>query len=244
MPAHLARLCEGELLTAEQEKALFRQMNFLKYRANRLRSHLDPEHPDRPAIEETEDLLRAALQTRDQLIQANMRLVMSIARKFVTPQNSFDDLLSEGTIALMNAVEKFDYERGFRFSTYAYRAISRGIYRTVAGRQKELSELTSFDAQVADALQDTSRSDVVDHVEERRRQLLTQFVNRLDRRERLIVRSRFALGPHRKKRTCRELGQRLGISKERVRQLEQRAIGKIKDMAAEELNVDFTPAKE
>ena len=66
-----------------------------------------------------------------------MRLVISIVKKFVGPQHSFDDMLSDGTMSLMHAVDKFDYDRGFRFSTYAYRAIARNAYRSIMDRHKE-----------------------------------------------------------------------------------------------------------
>ena len=67
-----------------------------------------------------------------------MRLVMSIVKKFVTPQQAFDELLSDGILTLMQAIEKFDFDRGFRFSTYAYRSIARNAYRcvTTPGRRR------------------------------------------------------------------------------------------------------------
>ena len=234
LPAHLARLCETELLAADEERDLFRRMNVLKFWANRLRCRLDPDRPDRTTIKRLTRYLEEAEQIRDHLIKSNMRLVLSIARKFVTPQHSFDELLSEGVMCMMHTVEKFDFDRGFRFSTYAYRSISRSLYRSVRGSRKQMSQLGRFDASVADRVEDTSRPELADRVEQQHRELLTELVNRLDRRERFIIRSRFALGAHRKKRTCRELAERLGISKERVRQLEQRAICKIREKVAEE----------
>ena len=234
LPAHLARLCETELLTAEEERDLFRRMNLLKFWANRLRCRLNPDRLDRTAIKRLTRYLDEAEQIRDHLIKSNMRLVLSIARKFVTPQNSFDELLSEGVMCMMHAVEKFDFDRGFRFSTYAYRSVSRSLYRSVLGSRKQMSQLGRFDASVADRVEDNSRSELADRLEQQHRELLTKMVNRLDRRERFIIRSRFALGAHGKKRTCRELAERLGISKERVRQLEQRALSKIREMVTEE----------
>ena len=66
-----------------------------------------------------ERFLAAAQAIRDHIIKANMRLVISVVKKFVTPQHSFDDMLSDGIYSLMQAVDKFDFDRGFRFSTYA-----------------------------------------------------------------------------------------------------------------------------
>ncbi|MCA9160377.1 MAG: hypothetical protein KDA72_18720, partial [Planctomycetales bacterium] len=101
LPAHLGRLCETQLLTREDESNLFRQMNYHKFLASELRVRLDPTEPDPQSLESIEFLLDQAQQIRDHIIKANLRLVMSIVKKFVTPLNSFDELFSEGTITLM-----------------------------------------------------------------------------------------------------------------------------------------------
>lgn len=234
LPAHLRRICEAELLTHEQEAALFREMNLLKFRANVLRTRLDPEHVDVQAVETIEALLSQAQRIRDHIIQANMRLVMSIVKQFVTPQQSFDDMLSDGIYTLMQTVEKFDYDRGFRFSTYAYRSIARNAYRTVTTASKEEARFTRDAEEWAFEQEDAhSASSMTDQVWSNLRELTASMLDRLDRREQFIVRSRYALGAHRKVRTFQFLADKLGVSKERVRQLEQRAVGKLRTMAAE-----------
>ena len=140
LPGHLARMCETELLTPDAERQLFRRMNYLKFRANSLRCGLSPDWPDANAVVAVERLLAEAETIREHLIRANLRLAISIVKRFVTPQHSFDELLSDGTCALMQAVEKFDFDRGFRFSTYAYRAITCNLYRTITNRRKEKCE--------------------------------------------------------------------------------------------------------
>lgn len=234
MPAHLARLCDGDLLDPDAEQDLFRRMNYLKFRANSIRCRLDPDAPSEDAVAAAECYLNQALAVRDRLIRSNMRLVISIVKKFVSPQYSFDELLSEGSMSLLQAVEKFDFSRGFRFSTYAYRAIARNAFRKVADRQKEGARfLTGTDETIFNAVRDDGTSPMSDHARDRLRQLMSAFVHRLDRRERFIVRSRYALGAHRKTRTFQCLADKLGVSKERVRQLEQRAVAKLRSMAAE-----------
>ena len=234
LPAHLRRMCEADLLTLEQEVALFREMNFLKFRANSLRSRLDPDQVDLQAVASIESLLEKAATIRDHIVKANMRLVMSIVKKFVTPQHSFDDMLSDGIFTLMQAVEKFDYDRGFRFSTYAYRSIARNAYRSVTTAQKEEARLTrDADEWAFEQEDDRSSSSMSDQIWTNLRELTTSMVNQLDRRERFIIRSRYALGPHRNVRTFQCLADKLGVSKERVRQLEQRAVGKLREMAGE-----------
>jgi RNA polymerase primary sigma factor len=231
-------------LSAEEEGQLFRRMNFLKYRADAIRSHLDPERPDAEAVERAESYLAQAHAVRDRIVHANMRLVMSIVKKFVTPQHSFDDLLSDGIFALMQAAEKFDYDRGFRFSTYAYRAIARNAFRKIGDRHKENARFAANSEEaVSDALDERGSSSVYDEAWDRLRGLLSQMMEHLDRRERFIIRSRYALGSHRKVRTFQYLADKLGVSKERARQLEQRAVSKLKSVAAEhELDEIISPA--
>jgi len=233
LPAHLARLCETQILTADEERELFRRMNYLKYRANVLRTRLDPDRPDQDVVREVEQVLSQAMAIRDRVIQANMRLVIAIVKKFVTPKHSFDDLLSDGIVSLMHAVDKFDYDKGFRFSTYAYRAVARNAYRTITDQHRRDSR---FDAAVSGDLVNLPEEDRTSLLGEQRwtrlRDLMQTLMGRLDRREQFILRSRFALGAHRKVRTFQCLADKLGVSKERVRQLEQRAIAKLQAMAA------------
>jgi RNA polymerase primary sigma factor len=209
-------------------------MNYLKYRANALRESVDEDNPNMNALEQIESLLAHARSTRDRIVRANMRLVISIVKKYVTPQYSFDELLSEGILTLMQAVDKFDYDRGFRFSTYAYRSIARHAFRSVTQRQQESSRfVTESDEAVFDENGEAGSSWMDEKTWHRLRGLLSKMLQRLDRRERLIVRARFALGAHRKVSTFQSLADRLGISKERVRQLEQRAMTKLRAMATE-----------
>lgn len=236
LPGHLARLCAASLLTADEERELFRRMNFLKFRANALRSSLDPSEPDGETIAEIDSYIAEAAAIRDRIIQANMRLVIAIVKKFVTPRHSFDDLLSDGTMSLMQAVDKFDYDRGFRFSTYAYRAIARNAYRAIMD-QRKASRRFMADTEVLteEAIDEGSSASMDEHTWSRLRNLLSGMMHQLDRRERFILRGRYALGSHRRVRTFQCLADKLGVSKERVRQLEQRALAKLQALAA---NVD------
>ncbi|MBM4000956.1 MAG: sigma-70 family RNA polymerase sigma factor [Planctomycetes bacterium] len=231
LPKHLMRLCESPLLTQADEHTLFREMNYLKFRVNAMRTQIDPAAPSGELLDQADAWLARAKAVRDRIVLANMRLAMSIVKRFATPTCSFDELLSAGVVALMQAVEKFDYARGFRFSTYAYRAVSRSAYRTVMHRREETRRLSTGD--VADPADEegcrasTRRDGMLDEL----RASLARFVSRLDRRERFIIRSRYALGSHRRARTFQFLSEKLGVSKERARQLEQRAVKKLQQMA-------------
>jgi RNA polymerase primary sigma factor len=233
LPAHLARLCEVDLLTAEEERAMFRSMNYLKFRAHTLINELDADQPDEDAVREAERALQAAQQVRDELIQANMRLAISVVKKFVSPQRSFDDMLSDGIFSLMQAVDKFDYDRGFRFSTYAYRAIARNAYRKMQDGQKEAVRLVNSEDEVYEIEDQGSTSSLDERTWELLRGTLSGLMDRLDRREQFILRGRYALGSHRKVKTFQSLADKLGLSKERVRQLEQRAVAKLRRWSTE-----------
>ena len=233
LPPHLARLCNVDLLTAEDERDLFSRMNYLKFRAGTLRAKLNRNRPGAARVAEIEALLSDAEAIRDHLIRANMRLVISIVKKFVSPQFSFDDLLSDGMMTLMNAVEKFDFERGYRFSTYAYRSIARNAYRRIMDRKKEQSRYTAVPEESVESAEDEGGTASMDEgTWELLRGLLSQFMSSLDEREQLIVSARYALGEHRQVQTFQSIADQLGVSKERIRQLEHRAVGKLQAMAA------------
>lgn len=236
LPAHLAGLCEDKLLTPDQERALFQRMNFLKFCAGRIidncRTDSGDLRLDQWDLERTRGLLRAAAWHRDVIVKANVRLVISIVKKFVNTQCGFDDLLSDGIMALIRSVDKFDYQLGFRFSTYATQVVRRNSYRFVMDRQDERLKITnSISEPGLDIAEDDSDSTMSEVRWQTLRGHLGRLLDRLEKREKLIVRARFSLGSHRKVQTLQRLADKLGISKERVRQLEKRAMEKLQAMA-------------
>jgi RNA polymerase sigma factor (sigma-70 family) len=234
-PAHLAVVqrshdcVERMCFLLKRKKKLFRSFNFLKYKANQYRSQLDPDWVTEDQLELIEQLLHRAQLVRDEILRRNMRLVASIVKKCTTTGVSFDELFSDGCLTMLKAIDKFDYSRGFRFSTYAYHAISNFAYRKIANRKKERAKYKQLPPEqsmeetgaVKNPLMGTETWDELS-------ELLNQSIDTLDEREQLIVKSRFALGKHRKTLTFQKLADQLGISKERVRQLEQRAVAKLK----------------
>jgi RNA polymerase primary sigma factor len=237
LPAELRSLCAAPLLPHQLESTLFGEMNYLKYRANAQRALLDRDNLDAQIADEILSLLDRSQAIRDHIIRANTRLVISIVKKFFTPQHSFDDLLSDGLFTLMHAVERFDYARGFRFSTYAYRCIVRNAHKvSTTSRQLEASFTPDVEAW-ASKNDGHSSSAIADRGWAKLRALAVSMLSQLDRREQFIIRSRYAICAHRRVRTFQCLADKLGISKERVRQLEQRGVTKLRSMAAE-LKID------
>jgi RNA polymerase primary sigma factor len=232
LPPHLARLCETKLLKPVEEHDLFQRMNYLRYRASQMLSNLSPESATSWDILRIHSLLKAADWHRDCVVKANMRLVISIVKKFVNTNNNFDDLLSDGIVALMRAVDKFDYDRGFRFSTYATQVVRRNAYRMVVQKQRERAKIVGNLQENGVDISDEDRAPTMDeHRWHDLRTRLAMLLDNLDRREKLIIRARFSLGGHRSVQTLQRLADKLGVSKERVRQLEKRALDKLRGMA-------------
>lgn len=232
LPAHLARMCATPLLDHTDERELFRWMNYYKFRANALRSRLD-RYPE--LAEEVEECIARGERLRNYIIQANTRLVLSIARKFADARNGFDDLLSQGVASLMHAVEKFDFDRGYRFSTYATCAVRRDLYRLVMGRKKDLQRFATGTAEHLDACSDI-RAPIDPNAEADWKTLsrgVGEILGELDEREEFIVKRRYGLEGSGKKVSYSTLGRELGISKERVRQLANRAMEKLREAATD-----------
>lgn len=229
-----ARLCETPVLAAKEERAVFRRMNLLRYRANVLRGSLDLENPDEGKLYRFDDLLRRAALLQDHIVKANLRLVISVVKKFVDPKHSFDDLLSEGIVAILRAVEKFDYDRGFRFSTYATRAIQRQVFRVKEKETKRQREFVSNSDESLGQSQGHGGDEAErEYAVRTMHQSLGKMLNRLDDRERLLVRGRFGLDSSGVKMTFASLAERLAVSKERARQIFERATGKLRTMAGD-----------
>ncbi len=230
LPANLARLCEAKLLTPDEEKSVFNRMNYLRFKADSLKTKL--ETADAWTMRRIECLLKAADWYRDWIVKSNMRLVISIVKKFVNPQNGFDDLLSDGIVALLRAVDKFDVGLGFRFSTYATQVVRRNTYRSVMEKQKDRQRnLGSIHDNGLDISDEQKESSMSEHRWHELRSRLTLMLDHLDRREKFIIRARFSLGGHRRIQTLQRLADKLGVSKERIRQLEKRALDKLRGMS-------------
>lgn len=239
LPAHYARMVQVPLLSADEESVIFERMNYCKFRAERIRSRLRPDMVSESEIAEFDDMIERSERLRNYLLQANTRLVMSIARKFADARNPFDDLLSQGITSLMQAAEKFDFDRGYRFSTYATCAIRRDLSRTVVTTGKRRRRFASGTTELLDDVvqapdvQQSPQTQVASY--ERLRSVVGKIMECLDDRERAILSARFGFdlndGP--KKTSYSQLGTSLGISKERVRQLANRALDKLRDLAPE-----------
>ncbi|NLY02459.1 MAG: sigma-70 family RNA polymerase sigma factor [Rhodopirellula sp.] len=235
LPPYLASLYEVPLLNREQEMHLFRKMNYLKHKAAKLRDGLDPSKPKTGLMDQIEAIYDAAVATKNEIISANLRLVVSIAKRHVGPMENFFELVSDGNISLIRAVEKFDFARGNKFSTYASWAIMKNFARTIPDEHRVRDRFRTSHAEMFSATEDV-RTDQFEQesAQLQRESQVERILERLDEREQKIIISRFGLNRGREPRTLKEVGAELGVTKERIRQIEARALSKLRKAAQEE----------
>lgn len=232
LPSYLTELYEVPLLTREEEQHFFRLMNFLKYRFVQLQKSLNPAKPVARLATEMEGLLEQIAQVKNHLIRSNLRLVVSIAKRHLRPGSNFFELVSDGNMSLIRAVEKFDYARGNKFSTYASWAIMKNFARSVPAENARMDRYRTGEDDVFSQSPD-QRSDAVADV---RRHLDQQtaiqiMMQELDGREQAVISCRFGLNQNAEPETLEQVGQRLGVTKERVRQIEVRTLEKLRRIA-------------
>ena len=226
-------------------------------------------------------------QARTQMIESNLRLVISIGKRYMNRGFPFADIVEEGNLGLIKAVEKFNYKRGFRFSTYASWWIRQFIERAIINQSKlvrlpvhvverlnrylgdvekmvrelgreptveeialrtklpredveDLKQLIRTTCSLDSPINDRSDTFLRDVIEDpgvvspadsaegiQRREELMNWVRQLPDKERMVVISRFGLDGGEAK-TLEEIGRELGLTRERVRQIEMAALGKIR----------------
>jgi len=239
LPPYLASLYAVPLLTREQEVHLFRMFNYLKYKASRLREQLDPATARTSLMDKIEKIYDRAVQTKNQIVQANLRLVVSIAKRHVSAADEFFELVSDGNMSLIRAAEKFDFSRGNKFSTYASWAIMKNFARTIPEQFKQRDRFrTSHDEMFSATEDDRSDQYEQESAQQLREQQIGKILCRLDEREQKIIINRFGLDHNQEPLTLKQVGAEMGVTKERVRQIEARALNKLR-MAVHEERIDL-----
>ena len=215
------------------------QFNYLKFLATKLRRELDPTDPRTGLMDEIENLYEEAIQVKNFLVQSNLRLVVSIAKRHVMAGDEFFQLVSDGNMSLFRAVEKFDYSRGNKFSTYGSWAIMKNFARSIPEEFKQRDRFRTSSEEAFMGAPDSRLNNFKAEIEQGlRKSQIGKILSSLDEREQQIIISRFGLDHDHEPQTLKEVGQEIGVTKERVRQIEARALVKLR-AEAERQKIDF-----
>jgi RNA polymerase sigma factor (sigma-70 family) len=229
-------------LSRDEEMELFLRYNYCRYRLMKL---LKAHAGKRLTAAATRELLQwdqVALDIRDEIVQANLGLVPSMVERSRLTGVDFAELISEGQLALLRSVDKFDCLRGFKFSTYACRAILTSISRAVALMARHRARFpTEYDPdlQKSDILE-TRREDVETSCIRELAGILADNSADLTVTERRVLSERFGVKGARKKagsdpKTLRQVAEVFGVTKERVRQIQNKALEKLRSVLDEQV---------
>lgn len=217
------------VLTKADEAQLFLRYNYARLRLSRLAERQRKRATKARAIAMLEWHDRVQ-NVRSDLVGANMSLVLAMAKRTRIPNVEFPERISEGNMALLRAIDKFDVSRGYKFSTYACRAIQKGFNRMASKAGRYYSRFgVPYDPEM-----DRSDYDVNKHEMQQAmaaddlREVIAKNRADLSETERTIVIERFGLTGGDKGKTLSEVGKVVGLSNERVRQLQNEALAKIR----------------
>ena len=235
LPEYMQVLKITPVLSRDREIELFRRYNYVKHLVSQERHQLRLSRVSAALLSRLEGYLDEAEEIRTLLVEANLRLVVSIAGKHTSDGPSFLELVSKGNFALIQAVEEFDYTKGFRFSRRASLDIAKE-YAKASGRS---TELTPKRAASLASIQRDMRGTTADVLAlERTRQDLAEVIRQeLDEREQYVILHHFGLigSPIRRKtKTLKQIGDELELTKERIRQIELSALQKLRQCLSRE----------
>jgi RNA polymerase sigma factor (sigma-70 family) len=224
-----ARKGRRSRLSAAEESKLFLRYNYARYRL----CGLVAAQLKRATLGRAKEMVvwyERAMGARADLVRANLALVLAMAKRTRIPNVDFGEIVSEGNMALLRAVEKFDAGRGFKFSTYGCRAILKGFNRlaTKTGQYHRRFP-AEYDPTMERSDYDVKRHEFqqADTVETVRDILMLNRAGLTDV-ERTVVMGRFAMNPSQRRMTLAEVGKMVGLTNERVRQIQGCALGKMR----------------
>jgi RNA polymerase sigma factor (sigma-70 family) len=220
------------LLTGAQEKVLFLQYNYARHRVGQLQQEIGDREPTEEQAREVLKWYRTSRRYREQIAETNLALVLAMAKRTRMSEVDFADLVSEGNMALLRSVDKFDCARGFKFSTYACRAILKAFSRQGMKLSKYRQRFpTDFDP----AMEKSNHLDTVRTTQEREaadevKHIVLSNEADLTDVERTVIHHRFGLdrSDDTPALTLEQVGQIIGVTKERVRQIQNKALEKIR----------------
>ena len=222
------------ILTGAEERVLFYQFNYARYRVWKLQQEVWAGAARQPTPEQAERVLawhRRAELIREQIAETNLALVLAMAKRTRMSEVDFADLVSEGNMALLRAVDKFDAGRGYKFSTYACRAILKAFSRQGMKLSKYRQRFpTDFDPKLEKSnYVESKREGFEKDAAEEVKRIVSENRAELTEVERTVIEHRFGLeSGEEKPMTLEQVGQIIGVTKERVRQIQNKAMEKIR----------------
>lgn len=230
----------SSLLSTEQEKHLFLRYNYARLRAKEAVQRFR-ERAGKACAREIAHWYARVKETRELITQANLALVLAMAKRTRMSDVDFGELVSEGNMALLRAVEKFDPARGFKFSTYACRAILKAFSRIALKTSRYRAAFPAeFDPQMEKSnYQETRRADIEQDAVEELQRIIGENRAQLSDVEKTVIQARFAInrGTDTPAMTLEEVGQVIGVTKERVRQIQNKALEKLRTTLEDEVLV-------
>jgi RNA polymerase sigma factor (sigma-70 family) len=222
-------------LSHEQEKLVFLRYNYARYRVARILNRSAGRKLTPSSARRLLAWGRRALDARTTIVRMNLPLVLAMAKRTRLSNIDFNELVSEGNMALLRSVEKFDCGRGFKFSTYSCRAILKSFSRVAMRASRYRGQFPmEFDpalerSDYVESKRALVEGDCVDELKE----ILIRNLAELSDVERTVIRERFAIGRPTLEdapgpKTLEQVGHIIGVTKERVRQIQNKALRKIR----------------
>jgi RNA polymerase sigma factor (sigma-70 family) len=229
----------GSTLKPDVERRLFQRFNYARMRVAVILREYRGRRIDRQAVQRILGWLHRALMIRGRLAQANIPLVISMGKRSRFHGLDANEVISAGNFALLRSIDRFDCSRGFKFSTYACQGIIQRILHVVDSTRRYRSHFVSdYDETLErdDSSVRRHQAQEQEYVDELREVLATNRA-RLTSLETVVIQHRFGLGgaaEDREGRTLKEIGELMGVTKERVRQIQKRALEKLRSVMERE----------
>lgn len=220
-----------KLMSAAEERLMFLRFNFSKHRLMQIKKKVAKTGLTKELAEEAIEWKSRFEHFREYLTRTNLALVLAMAKRTRLGDVDFAEVVSEGNMALLRAVDKFSIDRGFKFSTYACRAILKAFSRTAMKASKHRTRFpVEFEPDLeksdwADKRRDAVEDDCLDEL----KAIVDRNLADLSSVEETVIRRRFNWEQQQDSPlTLEEVGQIIGVTKERVRQIQNKALLKIR----------------
>src|ERR1700712_1149091 len=222
-----------KLMKADEEKMMFLRFNYSKLRLQKLQKKIEKDGLTKLTADEMVEWHRKFEHFREYLVRTNLALVLAMAKRTRLGDVDFAEVVSEGNMALLRAVDKFNVERGFKFSTYACRAILKAFSRTAMKANRHRVKFpVEFEPDLeksdwADRKRDAVEQDLVGEL----KTIVERNLAELTDVEQTVIRRRFNWQQEQPSPlTLEEAGSIMGVRRDRVRQIQNRAWAKTRKL--------------